>query len=70
MPCKSNLEAIEKATKAGGNKDVTTVELKGLNHLFQTTKTGLPSEYGTIEETFAPAALNAVSEWVVKKTAK
>lgn len=70
VPCKANLEAIEKAVKAGGNADVTTLELKGLNHLFQTTKTGLPSEYGMIEETFAPAALDAVTEWVLKKTAK
>lgn len=67
VPCKSNLEAIAKAVKSGGNADVTTVELKGLNHLFQTTKKGLPSEYGVIEETFAPAALDAVSEWVLKK---
>ncbi len=70
VPCKSNLEAVEKAARAGGNKDVTATELKGLNHLFQTTTTGLPSEYGTIEETFAPAALDAVSEWVLKRTAK
>lgn len=70
VPCKANLEAIEKAAKAGGNKDVTTVELKGLNHLFQTTKTGLPSEYGVIEESFAPAALDVVSAWVLKKTGK
>lgn len=70
VPCKSNLDAVEKAAKAGGNKDVTVKELKGLNHLFQTTKTGLPSEYGTIEETFAPAALDAVSDWVLKRTGK
>jgi uncharacterized protein len=70
VPSKANLEAVEKAAKAGGNLDVTTVELKGLNHLFQTTKTGLPSEYGVIEETFAPAALDAISVWVMKRFGK
>lgn len=70
VPCKANLEAIEKAVKAGGNTDVTVKELKGLNHLFQTTKKGLPSEYGVIEETFSPAALDTISEWVLKKAGK
>lgn len=68
VPCQPNLDAIRKATK--GNKDVTTTELKGLNHLFQPTKTGLPSEYGVIEETFAPAALDAISSWLLKRIGK
>lgn len=67
VPPKENLAGIEKALKAGGNTDVTVKELPGLNHLFQTTKTGLPSEYGKLEETFAPAALDLIAEWVLKK---
>jgi len=63
-----NLPAVEAALKAGGNKDVTVKELPGLNHLFQTAKTGLPDEYGSIEETFAPAALKLLGDWVVEKT--
>jgi hypothetical protein len=31
--------------------------LDGLNHLFQTARTGLPDEYGELTETVAPAAL-------------
>lgn len=61
-----NLPAIGEALKA--NKDVTVVELPGLNHLFQTSATGDPREYGRIEETFAPAALKAVGDWVVART--
>lgn len=68
VPCESNLAAIRKATV--GNKDVTTKELPGLNHLFQTTKTGLPSEYGVIEETFAPAALDVLTDWLLKRVSK
>lgn len=67
VPCKANLEAIEKALKAGGNKDVTTKEFPGLNHLFQPTKTGLPTEYGKIETTFAPEALEMIGEWISKR---
>ncbi len=59
-----NLPAIEKAVKKSGNKSVKTVGLPGLNHLFQHCKTGLPSEYGTIDETFAPEALKIISDWI------
>ena len=59
-----NLKGIAAALKAGGNKDVTVEELKGLNHLFQTCKTGALSEYGQIEETFAPEAMKKISKWI------
>lgn len=59
-----NLPAIEKALKAGGNKNVTTMRLVGLNHLFQHSETGLPSEYGNIEETFSEDALRIIYEWI------
>ena len=49
------------------NKDVTLVELPGLNHLFQTAPTGAVSEYADIDETLAPIALNTISEWIVKR---
>lgn len=44
------------------------VELPGLNHLFQTSATGDPREYGRIEETFAPVALKTIADWVVTTT--
>jgi uncharacterized protein len=59
-----NLAAIEKAVKKSGNKSVKIVSLPGLNHLFQHCKTGLPSEYGIIDETFAPEALKIISDWI------
>jgi len=60
-----NLPAIEKALKAGGNNNITTVKLPELNHLFQHCKTGLPAEYGQIEETFSPEALKIISDWIL-----
>jgi uncharacterized protein len=64
VPPKQDLAAIEAALKAGGNKDFTVTELPGLNHLFQTTKTGNPAEYGSIDETFSPTALAAIADWI------
>jgi uncharacterized protein len=64
---KQNLPAIKKALESGGNKNITIVELPGLNHLFQTAKTGSPSEYIEIEETIAPVALNTISDWIAKQ---
>jgi len=60
-----NLSAIEKALIKGGNKSVKTTELPGLNHLFQHCTTGLPAEYGNIEETFSPEALRIISDWIL-----
>jgi fermentation-respiration switch protein FrsA (DUF1100 family) len=64
---KENLDAIALALKKGGNTNVTTKELPNLNHLFQECKTGSPAEYGEIEQTFAPAALNEISGWILKQ---
>lgn len=61
---KENLMAIKKALTKGGNKHVTTKELPGLNHLFQESKTGSPTEYGTIEQTMSPAALAGILRWI------
>jgi len=60
-----NLAAIRQGLAAGGNRRATVRELPGLNHLFQTAPTGTPSEYGVIEQTFAPEALLVISDWLV-----
>jgi pimeloyl-ACP methyl ester carboxylesterase len=65
---KENLKGIEEALKAGGNLRCTVKEFFGLNHLFQTAKTGSPSEYARIEETISPAVLDAISDWILKQT--
>ena len=68
VPPKQNLPLIQKALETGGNKDFQAKELPALNHLFQHAQSGSPAEYGTIEETFAPEALQAVADWVLKHT--
>ena len=62
-----NLPAIKKALEEGGNKQIEIDELPGLNHLFQTAKTGSPTEYAQIEETISPVALDKVASWILKK---
>jgi fermentation-respiration switch protein FrsA (DUF1100 family) len=62
-----NLPAIKKALEDGGNKHYEVDELPGLNHLFQTAKTGSPSEYGAIEETISPVALDKMASWILKQ---
>jgi fermentation-respiration switch protein FrsA (DUF1100 family) len=66
VPAGQNLSAIRAATAK--NKDVTVVELPGLNHLLQTAPTGAAGEYADIEETVAPIALDTISNWVVAHT--
>ena len=66
VPSKENLPKVQKALQDGGNKDFQVTELAGLNHLFQHAPSGSPAEYGGIEETMAPEALNAISDWVLK----
>ncbi|MBD2724492.1 alpha/beta hydrolase family protein [Hymenobacter armeniacus] len=70
VPATRNLAATAAALKAGGNRDATTKELPGLNHLFQTATTGGIGEYGTIEETFSPAALQLIADWIAQHTNK
>jgi pimeloyl-ACP methyl ester carboxylesterase len=62
-----NLPAIRAALQASGNKDFETVELPGLNHLFQLAKTGAPAEYGQIEETMSPKALEKIVSWIAAR---
>lgn len=66
VPSKENLPAIRKSIESGGNKNVTTLELENLNHLFQECTTGLPTEYETIEQTCSPKMLEAMKEWIKK----
>jgi len=67
VPPAQNLPPIRKAFQDAGNTRAEVDELPGLNHLFQTAKTGAPSEYGQIEETISPAALDKIASWILKQ---
>ena len=42
------------------------VRMPGLNHLFQAAKTGAIAEYGEIEKTMSPVAMEKVAAWILK----
>jgi pimeloyl-ACP methyl ester carboxylesterase len=65
VPADLNLPALRSALKS--HRDATVVELPGLNHLFQTAKTGAPSEYGEINETISPTALDLITRWILDR---
>ena len=62
LPPDVNLPAVRKVLSH--DRDVTVVELPGLNHMFQHSASGSPKEWGTIDETLAPEVLSMISEWV------
>lgn len=57
-----NLGAIRQAT--ANNPKVTTLKLDGLNHMFQSARSGAIAEYAEITQTFAPTALDTISAWI------
>ena len=63
-----NAEVMRTALEESPSPDATVKVLDGLNHLFQPAETGHPSEYGAIETTMAPDALERVSSWIQGQT--
>lgn len=59
-----NLTAIERLLPK--SKHNLTKEYPGLNHLFQHSTTGQPTEYRQIEETISPEVLSDIAEWINK----
>ena len=60
-----HLPAIASALSAGGNSDFTVAALPGLNHLFQCMQCTI-DEYGKLEETFSPMALEVMGDWLIR----
>jgi hypothetical protein len=70
VPAKENVPLIREALEAGGPGKHTVRVLPELNHMFQTCTTGMPTEYGMIEETFAPVALKLIGDWILERVKK
>lgn len=62
-----NFPPLQKALEEAGNKHYTLKILPGLNHLFQTCKTGEVEECASIDETMSPAALDTITAWITKQ---
>ena len=59
-----NLPGIKAAQAKSKSKQYETLQLEGLNHLFQHCKTCSVAEYGVLEESFAPEALEKMGNWL------
>ncbi|MCR5579875.1 MAG: lysophospholipase [Prevotella sp.] len=62
VDARQNLNALRRTLPK--NKQNLIKQYDGLNHLFQHCQTGLPTEYGTIEETFSEEVINDIITWV------
>jgi pimeloyl-ACP methyl ester carboxylesterase len=62
----SNLAGIRASLQKSHSPGYDVIELPGLNHLFQTCIKCSPSEYGDLEETFSPTALEIMDDWLLK----
>lgn len=65
VPSIENLKIIENIFSKKTQVKATIKELENLNHLFQECDTGLPGEYGEIEQTISPTALEEISNWIL-----
>jgi len=63
----ANRAPLEAALARGGNADHTVRTSDGVNHMFQTATTGLPSEYPKIPETIAPEVLGLIGDWILER---
>lgn len=64
VPPLQNVPPLVRTLDNAGRSDYEIVILPDLNHLFQHAGTGAPDEYATIEETFAPEALEVILNFI------
>ena len=59
-----NVPPIETYLSEAPVTDFTIEIVPKVNHLMQTAKTGLPTEYPLLNETFSPDVLNLITTWI------
>jgi len=64
VTAKDNMPLIAEAVIANRKTNITIQLISGVNHLYQTAETGSEYEYVQIEETFSPAVLELLSDWI------
>lgn len=68
---KANLSLIRQILTSNHNKDFKTVEVPGVNHLFQHCRQcGSIQEYLALEETFDAATLALITGWITERVKK
>ena len=64
VPPSQNKDEMEKVLAKSRSKYFKVVVLPGLNHIFQESESGLPTEYGNIEQTASPKMLELMTDWI------
>lgn len=67
---KSNAQAIYSLLPSTSKDMNKQILYPSLNHLMQNANTGAVSEYGLIEETFCPKAMQDIANWILSLKAK
>jgi uncharacterized protein (TIGR03067 family) len=68
VPPGHHAKEMEKALRAGRNKDVTVKVIPRANHLFQKCTFGSVHEYCAIPQTISPEVLELIAGWIREKT--
>ncbi len=63
---KTNLAGIKSSLQKSKSPKFDVIEIPGLSHLFQTCIKCNPAEYGDLEESFSPKALEIIGNWLQK----
>ncbi|MBN2727731.1 MAG: prolyl oligopeptidase family serine peptidase [Bacteroidales bacterium] len=66
VPAEENIEAIKIHIKQKKGQIVDYKIFDGLNHLFQNSKSGMPTEYAMIDETINEEVLEYMMKWIKK----
>lgn len=64
VPPVSNQNGFKQSFSKKSKKKSRIELVPGVNHLFQTCETCMVTEYDDLEETFSPAALQIITEWI------
>ena len=67
VPVAQNEKPMTDALKKAGNTDYTVRTFANANHLFQSAKTGSPSEYADLPKEFVPGFLDEISNWITAR---
>ncbi len=62
----TNLKGIKQSLQKSKSPEYDTIEIPGLNHLFQSCIKCNPAEYIDLEESFSPVALDTMGNWLKK----
>jgi len=61
---KLNFPPIQQALFEAKNEDFSLVVAPQINHIMQSAKTGFPTEYALLPESFAPSILEQIFDWL------